>query len=226
VTERHIVAMGGAPFDPDDALFRAIFDLSGASRPRICYVPTAVGDDAWHLARFYGAFPAASFEPSHLSLFDRADAHPRRRLLDQDVILVGGGNTANLLAIWRLHGVDVALREAWEAGIVLCGSSAGGNCWFEASTTDSFGPTLQPLHDGLGFLGGSFCPHYDGEPQRRPLYRRLVAEGFPAGYASDDRAGAHFVGTDLEDVIPSRAGANVYRVERIEDGSVVETPLG
>jgi dipeptidase E len=226
VTDRHIVAMGGAPFDPGDGLFRTIFEISGASRPRVCYVPTAVGDDAWYLARFYGAFPASSFVPSHLPLFDRTDAHPRERLLEQDVILVGGGNTANLLAIWRLHGVDDALREAWERGIVLCGSSAGANCWFEASTTDSFGPTLRPLGDGLGFLGGSFCPHYDGEPQRRPLYRRLVAEGFPAGYAADDFAGAHFVGNDLERVISSREGANVYRVERVEDGDAVETPLG
>lgn len=226
MTDRHIVAMGGAAFDADDGLFRAIFEISGASKPRVCYVPTAVGDDSYHIAGFYRAFAATSFVPTHVELFFRDDAHPRERLLEQDVIVVGGGNTANLLALWRLHGVDVAMREAWEAGVVLCGASAGGNCWFEASTTDSFGPTLQPLRDGLGFLAGSFCPHYDGEPQRRPLYQRLVGEGFPGGYAADDFAGAHFVGTAFAGVVSSRDGANVYRVERADDGTVRETPLG
>jgi len=226
MTERHIVAMGGVSFDPDDGLFRSVFEISGASRPRVCYVPTAAGDDAYHIAGYYRAFPAARFVPSHLELFIRGDAHPRELLLEQDVIYVGGGNTANLLALWRLHGVDLAMREAWEAGVVLSGASAGANCWFEACTTDSFGSTLQPLHDGLGFLPGSFCPHYDGEPQRRPLYRELVGQGFPPGYAADDSAAAHFVDTDLVDVWSAREGANVYRVERGDDGSVHETPFG
>ena len=221
-----LIAVGGWTLDPDDALFRTVFELTGAAEPRVCYVPTATGDSPMGIVNFHRAFPASRFRPVHLPLFDRTGEDVRETLLDQDVIVVAGGNTANLLALWRLHGVDAAMREAWERGVVLCGASAGANCWFEASTTDSFGPTLRPLHDGLGLLAGSFCPHYDGEEQRRPLFHRLVAEGFPPGYAADDFAAAHFVGTTFERAIASRAGANVYRVERGDDGSVRETPLG
>ncbi len=125
---------------------------------------------------------------------------------------MSGGNTANALAIWRLHGVDVALREAWERGAVVGGTSAGANCWFECCVTDSFGPALDPLRDGLGILPGSFCPHYDGEERRRPVYRALVDGGFPAGYAADDFAALHFEGTELREVVSSRPGAQAYRV--------------
>ena len=122
----------------------------------------------------------------------------RDYLLSQDVILVLGGNTANLLAVWRAHGVDLALKEAWEAGVVLCGGSAGSLCWFECGTTDSFDVNeLKPLYDGLGFLPGSHCPHYDGEEKRRPLYHSLISEGFPPGYAIDDDAAIHFTGTEV-----------------------------
>ena len=106
-----------------------------------------------------------------------------------------------MLAIWRLHGMDAILREAWEDGVVLCGMTAGWLCWFECGVTDSFGPDLAPLHDGLGFLPGSHCPHYDGEAQRRPRYHGLVAEGLPGGFAADDGAALHFVGTDLAEVV-------------------------
>ena len=130
-----------------------------------------------------------------------------------------------MLAVWRVHGMDLALREAWEAGVVLCGGSAGSLCWFECGTTDSFDVNeLAPLNDGLGFLPGSHCPHYDGEEQRQPLYHRLISEGFPAGYAIDNDAAIHFVGTEVSDVVSSRAGATAYRVE-LSEGQVVETPL-
>jgi peptidase E len=138
----------------------------------------------------------------------------RSFVLAQDVIWVGGGNTASLLAVWRMHGLDVVLREAWEAGVVLCGVSAGMNCWFEASTTDSFDLAhLAPLHDGLGLLPGSACPHYDGEPQRRPLYRGLVESGaFPPGHAADDAAALVFEGTTVREVVCTQAGSTAYRV--------------
>jgi peptidase E len=163
-------------------------------------------------------------EPSDLTLFDRRVEDVAGLLLSQDVIYVGGGNTASMLAVWRAHGVDQVLREAWERGIVLCGMSAGANCWFECSTTDSFGPTLAALDDGLGFLRGSFCPHYDGEPQRRPAYELLISKGFPAGYAADDNAALHFSGTELVECVSSRAEASAYRVELV-DGEVVQTAL-
>ena len=147
-------------------------------------------------------------------------------MLEQDVVYVGGGNTASLLAVWRAHGLDAILREALDAGVVLAGVSAGMNCWFEASTTDWFGPTLMPLHDGLGFVTGSACPHYDGDEQRRPLYHRLVAAGFPSGWAADDGTALRYDAMgELVEAVASREGARGYRVERRPDGAAIEQPL-
>jgi dipeptidase E len=149
----------------------------------------------------------------------------RSLLLAQDIIYVGGGNTVNLLAIWRAHGVDQAMRAAWENGVILTGGSAGSLCWYECGTTDSFDLfELHPLKDGLGFLPGSHCPHYDGEPQRRPLYQSLIASGFAPGIAIDDDAAVRYEGTEIAEVVSARPGATAYRVEKAGDG-VNETPL-
>ncbi len=160
MTDRHIVAMGGGGFSYDDPILdRYVLDLVSAGRPKVCLLPTAASSMAAYVTRFLGAFPSSSFEPSFLDLFDRTVSDPGSFLAEQDVIYVGGGNTANMLAIWRVHGVDQALREAWEAGVVLCGLSAGANCWFEASTTDSFLlGRADPLADGLGLLPGQLLP--------------------------------------------------------------------
>src|SRR3954447_5786552 len=136
----------------------------------------------------------------------------RELALAHDVIVVGGGNTANMLAVWRVHGFDRILREAWEKGILLTGWSAGMICWFEAGVTDSFGPQLEGMRDGLGFLRGSACPHYDGEERRRPVYTQLVRDGFPAGIALDDGVAAHYVDSELHEVVPDRPTAGGYRV--------------
>jgi dipeptidase E len=206
--------MGGGGFsaDPASPLDDFMLSLSSASRPRVCLVPTPAGDSDRAIASFFEAFSRRECAPSCLHLFGTPD-DPVRHLGSQDVVYVCGGNTANALAIWRLHGVDVALRAAWERGAVLGGVSAGANCWFECSVTDSFSPGLDALHEGLGLLPGSFCPHYDGEKLRRPRYRGLVDDGFPPGYAADDDAAFHFVGTELRDVIAARKGAVGYRVE-------------
>ena len=177
------------------------------------------GDSDRGIAAFYEAFSKRDCEPSCLRLFGTPE-RPVELLAAQDVIYVSGGNTANALALWRLHGVDEALRDAWRRGAVLGGASAGANCWFECCVTDSFGPALDPLHDGLGLVPGSFCPHYDGEELRRPVFRSLVDDGFPAGYAADDFAAFHFVGAELREVVSSREGARGYRVE-----SGTETPI-
>jgi dipeptidase E len=151
-------------------------------------IPTAGGDDAASVRLYYDLFADRS-RPTWLPLFNRAGPAPRDLLLAQDLIYVGGGNTANMLAIWRVHGVDAVLREAWERGIVLAGWSAGALCWFEGGVTDSFDPHLGPLDDGLAFLPGTFCPHYDAEERRRPVYRGLVGAGrLAAGWAADDGA--------------------------------------
>jgi peptidase E len=226
-----IVAMGGGGFsmEPDNPLLDDfVLDLArssrGRARPRVCFVPTASGDADSYVAKFYAAF-ARRAEASHLALFNRDGTDLDRFLLEQDVVYVGGGNTANLLAVWRTHGVDRLMRAAWEGGTILTGLSAGSLCWFEGGTTDSFGP-LAALRDGLGLLPGSHSPHYDGEAERRPTYQRLIAEGaLPDGYAADDGAALVFRGTELEEVVASRPDARGYRVERGPHGSAVETVL-
>ena len=223
---RQIVAFGGIRARPGTTppVIEYILSLPGKPRPRVCFIPTATGDSPASLVAFYNRVPAVQAERSHLALFDRTMRDIRSFLLGQDVIMVGGGNTANMLAVWRVHGVDEVLREAWDAGVVLCGGSAGSLCWFECGTTDSFDLNdLQPLYDGLGFLPGSHCPHYDGEAQRRPLYHRLISEGFPAGYAVDEDAALHFTGTEVAAVVTSRPEAMAYRVE-LQEGRVMETP--
>jgi peptidase E len=209
-----ILAIGGftdrAPFDD------LVLELGG---PRVCLVPTASDDPDRGLVRMYESFPHGA-ELSHVAFNPWPRPDLREHVLAQDVVYVTGGNTANALAIWRAHGFDRILREAWDRGILLCGVSAGMICWFEAGVTDSFGPQLAGMRDGLGFLPGSACPHYDSEELRRPVYRELVADGFPAGLAADDDAGLHFVGTELREVVAASQGAQAYRVE---PGS--ETPV-
>lgn len=220
---------GGFSMEPENQLLDDhILALSRLPEyPRVCFLPTAGGDSDRYIALFFEAFTAKRCRPSVLRLVERTVADVESFLLEQDVIYVGGGNTANLLAIWRAHGVDRALRAAWEAGVVLCGLSAGMNCWFEACTTDSFNMgRLEPLHDGLGLLPGSACPHYDGEPQRRPLFLRLVGEGvLAAGWAADDCAALVFEGTELLEAVSSRPSARAYRVQRDVSGSAHEQEL-
>jgi len=214
VAEPQILGLGGAGGDDEltKRLVAHAVGLSGASAPKVLVVPTAMGDDAESVLRLYDCLPAAAI-PSYAPFFPWPPEDLRELVLGQDVVFVGGGNTANMLAIWRVHGFDAILREAWEAGVVLTGWSAGMICWFEAGVTDSFGPQLEGMRDGLGLLPGSACPHYDGEELRRPVYTRLVADGFPAGIAADDGVGAHYVGSELREVVTVRDGASAYRVE-------------
>jgi peptidase E len=173
-----IIAMGGLSWE--DAERRALEDyflgFARRERPRVLFVPTAAAEDAEPTLLILTQL-ADRAEVGYVPFFPWPPENLRELALDQDVIYVSGGNTANALAIWRVHGFDAILREAWEAGVVLTGWSAGMICWFEAGVTDSFGPQLDGMRDGLGFLPGSACPHYDGEEQRRPTYRRLVGPG-------------------------------------------------
>jgi dipeptidase E len=220
---RRIVAMGGGGFsmEPENPLLDDfVLSLARRTPARVCFVATASGDAPAYVADFYRAFGARGCRTSDIGLFDRAIADLRAHVLDQDVVYVGGGNTASLLAVWRAHGLDQALVEAWHAGVVLCGISAGMNCWFEQSVTDSFDVgSLAPLDDGLGLLPGSACPHYDGEEQRRPTYRRLVGDGvLRDGWAAHDGAALVFSGTELEEVVASRPEALAHRVVRTAEG--------
>jgi len=209
----HILAIGGGGvLSAGSKLEELLLELSGKARPRVAFLPTAAGDSRERIELFHDAFRDRACEPEVVTLFGMPE-RPADRVAAADVVYVHGGNTANALAIWRVHGIDRALREVWDRGGVLGGWSAGAICWFEDSVTDSFGPALRSLGDGLGFLSGSFCPHYDGELARRPAYTRLVREGvLPSGYAADDDAAFHFEGTELREVVSQRDGARGYHV--------------
>jgi peptidase E len=227
---RHVLAIGGGMMLPRESTpFHAEYAirLSGKAAPRLCVLNQAVGDDPAYYLRFYDLLAHSAAEVRHLSLFPMPNvADPEDFLLSQDIIFVGGGSVANMVAVWKVHGIDQILRKAWQAGIVLAGSSAGGICWFEGGTTDSFGAKLRAYHDGLGLLPGSFCPHYHSEPERRPLFQRLVAEGtLPGGLACDDGVAAHFIDDTLFEMVADRPDGRGYRVMPDGAGGFTETKL-
>lgn len=231
-----ILATSGGFLPSDTGLFQwrrgpliehAIALAGDPDRPRFCYVGTASGDSLNGTAGFYRAFAGSDARVSHLELFSMPNVPDvRAHLLAQDVIWVGGGSVANLLALWRLHGLDEILREAWEAGVVLGGVSAGSICWHVGGPTDSFGLDLRVVTDGLALLPYGNGVHYDSEEQRRPLLHRLVSEGtLPTSYATDDGVGLVYDGTELVEAVADRPGVAAYRVERGPDGAAVETRI-
>jgi len=226
---RRIFAMGGGGFsvEPDNpALDDYILSLSRAPEPRICLLPTAGGDADEQIVRFQATFGDKQCRPCHVSLF-RLGQKPvplRETILRQEIIYVGGGSLRNLLAIWRAHGLDRILREAWERGVVLAGLSAGSMCWFQAGVTKSAG--VPETYGGLGLLAGSNSVHYDAQPDRRPVYLNAVAERrIPPGYGVDDGVGLLFVGPDLVETVSSRADARAYWVMPDGRGGVRETEV-
>jgi peptidase E len=227
---RHIIAIGGGMLAPDGKIpvhLENALRLTGQPEPRLCVLNTAGGDDSRWTLGIYDRFAGHPVRVSHLALFPMPNVRdPEDLLLSQDLIFVGGGSVANMLAVWRVHGLDVIMRKAWQAGVVLAGSSAGGICWFEGGTTDSFGRELRAFTDGLGLLPGSYCPHYNSEPGRRPLYNRLITDGtLSGGIACDDGAAAHFTDDTLTELIADRPTAGAYRVQGSPGAAVVETPL-
>ena len=199
---RQIVAFGGGGFSMESGnplLDDYVLGLTGAAEPRVCFLPTASGDADHYVVRFYNAFRERA-RPSHVSMFrrERGVSDVRKHLLSQDLIYVGGGSLLSLLGVWRAHGIDSMLREAWEAGVVLCGLSAGSLCWFTEAVSG--------YHDevnrvpGLGFLSHSNAVHYsDGD--RRAAFRRHLLDGMPSGYAAEDGAALRFVGDELAEVV-------------------------
>ncbi len=225
-----VLTLGGGGFSMSDdgssAIDDFLLDLTGKANPNVCFVPTASGDADSYSQQFEAAF-AGRATTSVLSLFCRHQwgySDPEL-LLDQDVVYVGGGSTANLLAVWRLHGLPPILEKAAANGTILAGISAGMNCWYEASSTDSFGP-LAPLNDGLGFLAGSACPHYFGEAERRDAYLRWVGSGaLPVGYAVDDHTALLFRDGELVEAVSEHPGRQAFRVEPTGHGPATESPL-
>jgi dipeptidase E len=226
-----IVAFGGGGFsmEKDGSLLdEYVLSLCAASRPRVCFLPTASGDADHYVVRFYRRF-SADCEVSHVSLFrrdqgtggveDDLEAH----LLRQDLIYVGGGNVVSMLGAWRAHGLDEVLRKAWRKGVVLCGPSAGSLCWFEEALSAFHGAPRRIR--GLGLLPYSNCVHYDAEPERRVEYHRFVRDGMRPGFAVEDGVALHFWRKRLERVVTSRADRCAYRVQPAAADGVAEIAL-
>jgi dipeptidase E len=227
--KRQIIAMGGGGFSMEaenPLLDQYILNASQLEKPKVCFVPTASGDSAGYVERFYSAFKNLECEPSHLSLFNphtwTDDLEPF--MAQQNVLYFGGGNTKNALALWREWKLEPLLRAAYDRGSVLAGLSAGAICWFEQGSTDSVGRELGVLLC-LGWLKGSMTPHYDGEAQRRPKLHQFVLEGqIQNGFAADDGAALHFINEKLEYVVSSRPTARAYSIE-LQADAVLEIPL-
>ncbi len=218
-----ILAIGGAGFsmEPDKlALERYALSLTGQDRPRVCFIPTASGESPELIARVSAALDTLPCEYTVLSLFTPNSKNLREFVCSHDLLYVGGGNTKSMLCLWREWGIDQAIKDAAENGAVLAGVSAGMICWFEQGVTDSIPGELNPL-PCLGFLPGSACPHYDSEPQRRPVFTRLVSDGvMPPGYAADDGAALHFRDGKLVRCVASRPAAEAFWI-----GKDKEEPL-
>src|SRR5262245_28526938 len=221
-----IITLGGGGFSaaPDNlALERYVLGHARRRNPTVCFLATASGDADSYIARFYAAFARLRCRPTHVSFFGRTP-DLGEVLMSQDIVYVGGGNTKSMLAVWRDWQLPALLRRAWRSGTILAGVSAGAICWFEFGVTDSWANRLAGL-PCLGFLPGTCCPHYDGEPERRPALQRLVAQrSVPTALALDDGAAAHFVGRKLARIVSTRPNARGYRVQRSGSQSV-EIPL-
>ena len=222
---RQVIALGGGGFsmEPENPLLDLyVLQQSGKINPKICFIPTASGDSDNYISRYYNFFNKQICIPSHLSLFKPQTRDLESFILENDIIYVGGGNTKNLLILWKEWGLDTILKRAWEQEIVLAGISAGSICWFEEGVTDSFGDGLEPL-TCLGFLKGSNCPHYDGELNRRPAYQNLVAKSkIKPGIATDDGVALHYIDQKLSEIVSSRPNAKAYKVYFNEEIKEVE----
>ncbi len=229
MTERHIIA-GSGGFQYSNwqmrvgPIIRYAAELTKKKQPKIAYIGTATGDAAPRVSSFYDACSRENLVPSHLELFPLPNhANVEKFLLSQDIIWVGGGSVVNLLAVWRAHGLDSILREAWEHGVILMGSSAGSICWNIGGTTDSFGAELQPVTNGLGFLPYASGVHYDSEERRRPLFQKLIeSDVLPEGYATDDGVSLHFIGTKLHQAVSDTSGKNAYHVYKTAQNTLIE----
>jgi len=224
--KKQIICIGGGGFLTGEKalLDNYILRQSGKKKPRICFVGTASGDTEGNQRLFTSAFKKLDCVPSHLSLFKPPVGSLEKYVLRNDVIYVGGGNTRNLLALWKLWGLDKIMKKAYQRGIVLCGVSAGSICWFEEGVTDSWTSPLMPLKC-LGFLKGSNCPHYDSEKDRRPSYHRMISQKkIKPGYAADDGVAIHYIDGTIHRFISFRPEGRAYKLS-LKKGKVVEEKI-
>ncbi len=225
--ERHIFACGGLlPRPGVPPIVTAMLAMTRKSAPRLCLLPTGDESDLDLVDAMQRALDGSPVEVSCLRLFPMPNvADPADVIGSSDAVFVNGGSTANMVAVWRVHGLDTALRDAWHAGVVVGGTSAGAMCWFEGGLTHSFGPQLEAWSDGLGLLGGSFCPHYDQASRRARYLAEVGAGALPSGLACSDGATAHFVGTELSEIVAETDDVEACRVERCSSGEPIERPI-
>jgi dipeptidase E len=223
---RQIIVLGGGGFsmEPDNPLLDLyILKQVKKTEPQICFIPTASGDSDNYISRYYNFFNQQNCNPSHLSLFEPPTRDLESFILEKDIVYVGGGNTKNLLALWKEWGLDCILRKAWNKGVILAGLSAGSMCWFDEGVTDSYGDGLEPIKC-LGFLKGSNCQHYDGEIERRPAYHKLIeSKKIQSGVATDDGVAIHYKEQGISKIVSSRPNAKAYSVSF--EKKVIETEL-
>jgi len=226
---RQVLALGGGGFsmEPENPLLdRYILKQSAKKKPKICFIGTASGDAEGYIEQFYNFFNKENCEPSHLSLFNPHTRDINKFIQEQDILYVGGGNTKNLMALWREWELDVAIRQAYDKGTILAGLSAGSLCWFDQGVTDSYGSGLEPI-SCLGILRGSHCPHYDGEENRRPAYQAFIQNGsLGSGFAADDGVALHFIDGELQHIVSSRPEAYGYRVDKDKETQLSTRYLG
>ena len=226
---RQVLALGGGGFsmEPENPMLdRYILEHSSKKKPKICFIGTASGDAEGYIERFYNFFKMEDCEPSHLSLFNPHTRQIKKFIMEQDILYVGGGNTKNLMALWREWELDIAIRHAYDKGTILAGLSAGSLCWFDEGVTDSYGSGLEPI-SCLGIIRGSHCPHYDGEVERRPAYQSFIRDGrIGSGYAADDGVALHFIDEELQHVVSSRPDAHGYRVDKEKETQLSTLYLG
>jgi dipeptidase E len=225
--KKQVLTMGGGGFTskPENLkLDKYLLSLTNKKNPKVCFIPTASGDDESYKKRFYSSYKKLNCETSHLSLFSPPEGDLRDFVLEKDIFYVGGGNTRNLLVLWKEWGLDKFLHEAWCNGAIMAGLSAGSICWFEQGLTDSKTGKLLPL-DCLGFLSGSNCPHFDSEIQRRPEYHKAILNGsLKPGIACDDGVAAHFIDGKLDRCVSSLSSAKAYSI-RNDNGVIIESVI-
>jgi len=222
-----IIFIAGDAFEDNRLLIKYVASLTRKTNPRVCYIPTAAADNPYAIAAWYATCVDLPLRPFVMRTF--LSASPSQQtfaefILSMDAIIVGGGNTLNMLAIWKAQGIDTVLKEAYNKGIILSGGSAGSLCWFTGGYSDSR-PKELTIIDGLGFLNFSHSPHYDSDPRRRPLYHQGILNGkLRPGYACDDLAGLLFVNGTLKRSVSQDAQNNSYFVSVVE-GKIVEKSL-
>ena len=225
----HLFAMGEGsytgPRGGPSPMWRHIFSCTGKKHPKVCIIPTATADRRESITDFVYGMNRLRAHPNFLSLYSTPSADLEGWLMEFDAIFVSGGNTRNLLALWREWKLDVALKKVWQQGVVLFGGSAGAICWFEQGNSDFIADQLNPI-DGLGWLPGSVAPHYATENGRRASYQAMVADGrIRPGYGLSDRGVLHYVDGKLHEALVEHPDFGVFRVERGADGKAVETQV-